>query len=106
MKNLGDLMKQAQAMQDKLAEAQARLGETEADGSSGGGMVRVTLRGMGDLVRLVIDESLVTPGEREILTDLILAAHADARRKLEAKQSEMMRDAAGPFAGLPGLPPF
>ena len=106
MKNLGELMKQAQAMQEKLQEAQARLAETEVEGSSGGGMVKVTLKGLGDLARLYIDESLMAPGEREILADLIVAAHADARRKLETKQSEMMRDATGPFAGLPGMPGF
>lgn len=106
MKNLGDLMKQAQAMQEKLQAAQARLAETEVEGSSGGGMVSVTLKGVGELARLVIDESLMAPGEGDILADLIIAAHADARRKLEAKQAELMRDAAGPFAGLPGMPTF
>ena len=106
MKNLGDLMKQAQAMQDKLQEAQARLALTEVEGTSGGGMVSVTLKGAGELSRLTIDPSLMTPGEAEILTDLIIAAHADARRKLEARQQELMRDAAGMFAGLPGLPTF
>ena len=106
MKNLGDLMKQAQAMQEKLQEAQARLAETQVQGTSGGGMVSVTLKGAGELARLVIDPSLMTPGEGEIVADLIVAAHADARRKLETKQSEMMRDASGPFAGLPGMPGF
>jgi len=106
MKNLGDLMKQAQAMQDKLQEAQARLALTEVEGTSGGGMVSVTLKGAGELSRLVIDPSLITPGEGEIVTDLIIAAHADARRKLDAKQAELMRDVAGPFAGLPGMPTF
>jgi DNA-binding YbaB/EbfC family protein len=104
MKNLADLMKQAQAMQEKLAEAQARIAETEAHGSAGGGLVRVTLRGAGDLAAIEIDDSLIVPGDKEILADLIVAAHADARRKLEAAQSELMREAAGPFAGMPGLP--
>jgi DNA-binding YbaB/EbfC family protein len=106
VKNLGELMKQAQAMQEKLQEAQSRLAAIEIEGASGGGMVKVSLKGMGDLVRLHIDESLMAPGEREILADLIVAAHADARRKLEARQSEMMRDVSGPFAGLPGMPGF
>ena len=104
MKNLGELMKQAQAMQAKLQEAQARLAATEVEGSSGGGMVTVRLKGGGDLAGLDIDESLMAPGEGEILSDLIVAAHADARRKLEARQAELMREAAGPFAGLPGMP--
>jgi DNA-binding YbaB/EbfC family protein len=104
VKNLGELMKQAQAMQEKLQDAQARLAETQVEGTSGGGMVSVTLKGAGELIGLVIEPSLMAPGEGEILADLIIAAHADARRKLEARQSELMRDAAGPFAGLPGLP--
>jgi DNA-binding YbaB/EbfC family protein len=106
MKNLGDLMKQAQQLQEKMEAAKARLAETEVEGTSGGGMVTVTLRNMGELTRLVIDPTLLAPGEAEILTDLILAAHADARRKLEARQQELMRDAAGMFAGMPGLPTF
>jgi hypothetical protein len=104
MKDLGELMKQAQAMQEKLQAAQARLAETEAQGTSGGGMVTVTLKGAGELTKLAIDESLMAPGEGEILADLIIAAHADARRKLEARQAELMREAAGPLAGLPGMP--
>jgi hypothetical protein len=104
MKDLGALMKQAQAMQQKLTEAQARLAETTADGASGGGMVTVTLKGSGDLVRLTIDQSLMNPSEGEILADLIIAAHADAKRKLDAAQAEAMRTIAGPLAGLPGFP--
>jgi DNA-binding YbaB/EbfC family protein len=106
MKDLGSLMKQAQAMQEKLQEAQAKLAAAEVDGVSGGDMVRVTLTGAGALARLHIDESLLAPGEGEILADLIIAAHADARRKLEAAQADTMRDIAGPLAGLPGMPKF
>jgi len=106
MKDLGSLMKQAQAMQEKLQAAQARLAESEMDGAAGGGMVRLTLKGTGELARIVIDESLLAPGEGEIIADLIVAAHADARRKLEGAQSEMMADIAGPLAGLPGMPRF
>jgi DNA-binding YbaB/EbfC family protein len=106
VKNLGDLMKQAQQLQEKVEAAKARLAETEVEGTAGGGMVTVTLRNMGDLTRLVVDPSLLAPGEGEILTDLIIAAHADARRKLEARQQDIMRDAAGMFAGMPGLPTF
>jgi DNA-binding YbaB/EbfC family protein len=106
VKDLGELMKQAQAMQEKLQAAQARLAETEVEGTSGGGMVTVVLKGAGELARLKFDESLLAPGEGEILADLIVAAHADARRKLEARQAELMRDVAGPFAGLPGMPKF
>jgi DNA-binding YbaB/EbfC family protein len=106
MKNLGDLMKQAQAMQEKLQEAQARLAETQVEGTAGGGLVTVTLKGAGELARLVIDPTLMVPGEVEIVADLIVAAHADARRKLDLKQGELMQDVAGPFAGMPGMPKF
>ena len=106
MKDLGNLMKQAQAMQAKLQDAQARLAESEVDGAAGGGLVRVTLKGTGELVRLAIEETLVNPGEGEIIADLVIAAHADAKRKLDARQSEIMRDIAGPLAGLPGMPGF
>jgi len=108
MKDLGALMKQAQAMQQKLADAQARLAELTVEGTSGGGMVRLTLRGTGELAGVEMDESLLAPGEGEVLSDLIVAAHADAKRKLDAQQAELMREAAGPLAGmgLPGMPKF
>lgn len=105
MKDLNSLMQQAQAMQQKLVEAQARLAELTMDGTSGGGMVTVTLRGSGELAGVQIDESLLAPGEGEVLSDLIVAAHADAKRKIDARNAEVMREAAGPLAGmgLPGL---
>ena len=102
---LAGLMKQAQAMQQKLADAQARLAETVVEGTSGGGMVKVTLKGTGELSGVVMEESLLVPGEADVLSDLIVEAHADAKRKLDQAQAEMMREAAGPLAGmgLPGL---
>jgi DNA-binding YbaB/EbfC family protein len=108
MKDLGSIMKQAQAMQQKLQEAQARIAELEVEGTSGGGMVKLKLRGTGDLARVDIDESLMAPGEGEVVADLIVAAHADAKRKLDEAQAELMREAAGPLAGmnLPGMPKF
>jgi hypothetical protein len=103
-------MKQAQAMQEKLQDAQARLAETTVDGTSGGGMVRVTLTGTGDLKAVVLDESLLQPGEAEIVSDLIVAAHADAKKKLDETQARLMQEAAGPLAGMggamPGFPKF
>jgi DNA-binding YbaB/EbfC family protein len=104
MKDLGALMKQAQAMQQQLTEAQARLAETTADGASGGGLVALTLKGSGELVRVTIDNSLMKPGEGEIVADLIIAAHAEAKKKLDAAQADAMRTIAGPLAGLPGFP--
>jgi hypothetical protein len=106
MKDLNALMKQAQEMQQKLQDAQARLAETEVEGASGGGMVRLTLRGSGELKGVIIDEELLKPGEGEVLSDLIVAAHADAKRKLDAVQAETMKAVAGPLAGMPGFPKF
>ena len=105
MKDLGSLMKQAQAMQQKLQDAQARLAATVIEGSSGGGMVKVSLSGSGEMRAATIDESLLQPGEGEVLADLIVTAHADAKRKLDQTQAEMMKDVAGPLAGM-GLPKF
>lgn len=108
MKDLGSIMKQAQAMQQKLAEAQERIAQILVEGTSGGGMVKVTLRGTGELASVVLDESLLAPGEGEVISDLVVAAHADAKRRLDAQQAELMREAAGPLAamGLPGMPKF
>ena len=106
MKDLNELMKQAQAMQQKLQDAQARMADSSAEGTSGGGLVTVALKGPGEITRIVIDDSLMAPGEGEILADLIVAAHADAKRKLDAVNAELMREAAGPMAGMniPGMP--
>ena len=103
MKDLGSLMKQAQAMQQKLQDAQARLASTIIEGSSGGGMVKVSLSGAGEMKGASLDESLLQPGESEVLADLIVAAHADAKRKLDQAQAELMKEVAGPLAGM-GLP--
>jgi len=106
MKDLGALMKQAQAMQEKLQEAQARLAETKVEGASGGGMVKLTLKGTGELVGVTIDDDLLRPGEGELIADLLVAAHADAKSKLDAAQADTMKAVAGPLAGLPGFPKF
>jgi DNA-binding YbaB/EbfC family protein len=106
MKDLNSLMKQAQAMQQKLADAQAKIADLTVEGSSGGGMVKLALKGTGELSRVDLDESLLQPGEGEVVADLIVAAHADAKRKLDQQQAELMREAAGPLAGMgiPGMP--
>jgi DNA-binding YbaB/EbfC family protein len=104
VKDLNSLMKQAKAMQEKLAEAQEKIAALEVEGTSGGGMVKLVLKGTGELAKLDIDESLMTPGEAEVVADLVVAAHGDAKRKLEQAQGELMQQAAGPFAGMPGMP--
>jgi DNA-binding YbaB/EbfC family protein len=106
MKDLGALMKQAQAMQEKLQAAQQRLAESQVEGQSGGGLVRLTLTGAGALATLAIEPSLIHPGDGELIADLVVAAHADAKRKLDEAQAEIMREVAGPLAGLTGLPGF
>lgn len=100
MKDLNALMQQAQAMQQKLQDAQAKMAESTAEGTSGGGLVSIALKGPGEITSVKIDDSLMTPGEGEILADLIVAAHADAKRKLDEINNALMRDAAGPMAGM------
>jgi nucleoid-associated protein EbfC len=101
MKNLGQLMKQAQAMQDKMAEMQAQLEVIEMEGVAGGGSVRLILNGKGDLKKVAIDKALVDPEEVEVLEDLIVAAFNDARRKVTAHDEEEMQKLTGGLQ-LPG----
>ena len=101
MKGFGDLMKQAQQLQSKMAEMQASLDELEVEGISGGGLVTVRLNGKGAMNGVDIDASLLKPEEGEILEDLITAAHAEARQKMEQAVAEKMKEVTG---GLP-LPP-
>lgn len=96
MKNLGNLMKQAQQMQSKMTEMQAKMDEMEVAGSSGGGMVQITISGKGDLRKLKIDPSIVQPDDVEMLEDLIVAAFNDAKGKAEAAmQAEMQKITGG-----------
>jgi len=95
------MMKQAAQLQTKMQELQAELDTIEVEGTSGGGMVSVRLSAKGDLKGVRIDDSLMKPSEREIVEDLLIAAHADARRKAEAVMQDKMKALTG---GLP-LPP-
>jgi DNA-binding YbaB/EbfC family protein len=107
MKNLGQLMKQAQEMQTRMQEMQARLAELEFTGASGGGMVTVTVNGKGDMRRVKIDPSLAEPKEIEILEDLMVAAFTDAKGKMEAEAAAEMQKLTGGLALPPGFkPPF
>jgi nucleoid-associated protein EbfC len=103
LKNLGNLMKQAQAMQSKMAEMQERLAAIEVVGAAGGGLVQATLTGKNELRRLKIDPSLVDPKEVEVLEDLIVAAVNDARAKAEATAAEEMRQLTGGLQLPPGM---
>jgi len=95
------LMKQAAQLQTKMQALQAELEQIEVEGTAGGGMVSVKLSAKGDLKGIAIDDSLLKPSEKEILEDLLVAAHAEARRKAEATLQEKMKAVTG---GLP-LPP-
>lgn len=95
MKNLGQMLKQAQEMQTKLAAAQEQLEGIEIDGAAGGGMVKVTLSGKGEMRRVRIDPSLVQAGDTEVIEDLIVAAANDARTKVEARAAEEMSKVTG-----------
>lgn len=100
MKNLANMMKQAQEMQARMQEMQDRLGQAEVDGAAGAGMVRVTMTGKGEVKRLKIDPALVDPAEVEVLEDLVVAALADAKAKSEA----MVADEMGKVTGGLNLP--
>ncbi len=103
MKNLGQMMKQAQEMQAKMAELQAQLARTEVTGAAGGGMVQVTLNGKGEMRAITIDPALADPGEVGVLEDLIVAATNDAKSKAEAKVAEKMRELTGGLDLPPGF---
>ena len=103
MKNLGQMMKQAQEMQTKMQEMQDSLANIEVTGASGGGMCQVTLTGKGVARRVKIDSSLVGPDDVEVLEDLIMAAINDARTKVEEKSQEEMQKLTGGLGLPPGL---
>ena len=101
LKDLGGLMKQAKELQTRMAEMQAALEDLEISGTSGAGLVTVRLNGKGTMLGIDIDQSLLKADEGEILEDLIVAAHSDARTRMEQTVAEKMKDVTG---GLP-LPP-
>ena len=103
MKNLGQMMKQAQAMQAKMAEMQEKLGQMEVTGQSGGGMVTATLNGKSELRGLKIDPSLIDPNDVEVMEDLIVAAVNDAKAKVEARVAEEMKQVTGGLDLPPGM---
>ncbi|MFM9865075.1 MAG: YbaB/EbfC family nucleoid-associated protein [Micropepsaceae bacterium] len=103
MKNFGDIMKQAQQLQARFQEAQEKVKAVEAEGQSGGGMVRVTLNGSGLATAVKIDPSLIDPKDAGMLEDLLRAAINDARTKVDARTSEEMSKATGGMPLPPGL---
>ncbi len=103
MKNLGNMMKEAQKLQSKMAEMQQKLAETEMTGSAGGGMVNVTLNGKGEMRKVKIDPSLADPNETEILEDLIVAAANDAKAKIDQHLQTEMAQLTGGLQMPPGF---
>lgn len=95
MKNLAQMMKQAQAMQSRMEEMQSRLASLEVEGAAGGGMVKVTMSGRAEVRRVKIDPSLLDPTEVEVLEDLIVAAIADAKAKAESLVAEEVAKITG-----------
>ena len=100
------LMKQAAELKSKMEAMQAELEGVEVDGTSGGGLVTITLSGKGEMKSVKIDDSLIKPQEKEIVEDLVVAAHADARRKAEALVQEKMKSVTGGLPLPPGLKLF
>ena len=101
MNNMSQIMKQAKAMQEKMAEMQKKIEETEIEGSSGGGVVKIVINGKHEVKNLFIDPSIVNSDEKEVLEDLIIAALNDANKKI----AENTNDQLGSISGGMGLPP-
>src|SRR5688572_932046 len=106
MKNFAQMMKQAQELQGRVADMQAEMERARCEGRSGGGMVVVTLNGKGEMAEVKIDPSLLAPGEAEILEDLLVAAHADAKAKVEETMKDKMKSLTGGLPLPPGLKLF
>ncbi|HTC07353.1 MAG TPA: YbaB/EbfC family nucleoid-associated protein [Acetobacteraceae bacterium] len=103
MKNLSGLMKQAQQMQERMQEMQAKMEGIEVEGASGAGLVTLTLNGKGELRRIKIDPKLADPSDLEMLEDLIIAAHRDAKTKAETMMQAEMQKVTGGLQLPPGM---
>jgi nucleoid-associated protein EbfC len=100
------LMKQAAELKTKMEAMQAELDQIEVEGAAGGGLVKLRMTAKGELKSVALDASLMKPQEKEIAEDLVVAAHADARRKAEALLQEKMKDLTGGLPLPPGLKLF
>ena len=103
MKNLSQMMKQAQEMQSKMADMQTQLGELEVTGQSGGGMIVATMNGRSEMRSIKIDKSLVDPEDAEVLEDLVVAAINDAKAKAEVRVQEETQKVMGDMKLPPGM---
>lgn len=100
--NIQQLMKQAQAMQKKMQEMQTEIASKEFIGKSGGGLVNITMKGDGAMVKISIDNSLINPDDKEMLEDLIVAAYNDAKSKADEDSKSNMTSTFGNLGNLPG----
>jgi hypothetical protein len=100
------LMKQAAELKSKMETMQSELDRMEVEGTAGGGMLTVTMSGKGELRHVKVDESLLKPDQKEVIEDLMVAAHADARRKLETMLQDKMQTMTGGLPLPPGLKLF
>ena len=103
MKDLMGMMKQAKELQDRMQRLQDEVAALTIEGTAGGGLVRVTVNGKSEMKTVKIDPSLMKADEREILEDLLVTAHNEARRKAEAAMQEKMQSLTGGLGLPPGL---
>jgi len=103
MNNFNNMIKQAQDLQKKMAEAQEKVETLEAEGISGGGIVKVTINGKNNVTSVNIDETAIDKNEKEILEDLIVAAFNDARDKIQRKIADEMSSLTGGIKLPPGM---
>lgn len=103
MKNLGEMLKKAQEMQAKMGDMQAELDNVTVEGTAGAGMVRVVLTGKGDMKSVTLDPSLFSSQDKEVVEDLIVAAHAQAKAKVAEAAAEQMKNLTGGLDLPPGF---
>ena len=103
MNNFNNMIKQAQDLQKKMAEAQEKVETLEAEGISGGGIVKITINGKNNVTSVNIDETAINKNEKEILEDLIVAAFNDARDKIQRKIADEMSSLTGGIKLPPGM---
>lgn len=106
MKDIMGLMGKVKEMQERMQQMQAELAELECEGQSGGGLVKISLNGKGEIRRVTIDPDLVKPEEKEILEDLIVAAGQDAKAKVDALAQEKLSQVTGGLPIPPGMKLF
>jgi len=103
MKNLGEMLKKAQEMQAKMGDMQAELDNVTVEGTAGAGMVKVVLSGKGDMKSVMLDPSIFSSEDKEVVEDLIVAAHAQAKAKVAEAAAEQMKNLTGGLDLPPGF---